>query len=255
MTTFARKGSTSIASHGKGALRKSVSSPAASAVLGDVNELVARLESRTADHCYGTVDPLQTHSNSSPRQYVVHEDLVVDIRSETRSTPVCGSSEHGQRDRPVAGAWGTRTPIPDGPVYSALRQELAKVKLEDCRSRPSSPPSDGSPSSTQARTAAAYAAPSFAAGASPAAPAQERRLQTVESSLDEARTSNRLLSRALSAVQQRLKQTEVERDQLRRERDYFRSLTLRFPFTLSVAGGNDSVYGAVRRFHSSSSDS
>ena len=75
-------------------------------------------------------------------------------------------------------------------------------------------------------------------------------MQTMEYSLEEAKTSNRLLMRALSAVQQRLKQTESERDQLRRERDYFRNLALRFPFTLS-AGGYDNVYGAAaRRFQS-----
>jgi hypothetical protein len=70
----------------------------------------------------------------------------------------------------------------------------------------------------------------------------EKKLQD---SLEEAKTSNRLLSRALSAVQHRLKQAEGEREQLRRERDYFRNLALRFPFTLSV-GGHD-VYGGARR--------
>lgn len=236
MTSFARKGSTSTAF-----LRKSVSSPAASAVVSDVHELVARLESRN----HGTIDPLQTHSNSSPRQYVVHEDLVVDIR-ETLSIPVgapSSSTQHSQHTTPPSGGGqtfgGTRTPIPDGPVYSALRQEMAKVKLEDGRRSPSSPLADGSPRSMSA----AYSLPSRAATA------QERRMQTVESSLDEAKTSNRLLSRALSAVQQRLKQTEVEREQIRRERDYFRSMVLRFPFTLS-ASGHDS---AARRFQSSAS--
>ena len=68
----------------------------------------------------------------------------------------------------------------------------------------------------------------------------------LQDSLEEAKTSNRLLSRALSAVQHRLKQAEGEREQLRRERDYFRNLALRFPFTLSV-GGYDNVYGAARR--------
>ena len=68
----------------------------------------------------------------------------------------------------------------------------------------------------------------------------------MQDSLEEAKTSNRLLSRALSAVQHRLKQAEGEREQLRRERDYFRNLALRFPFTLSV-GGYDNVYGAARR--------
>ena len=61
--------------------------------------------------------------------------------------------------------------------------------------------------------------------------------------------SNRLLSRALSAVQQRLKQTEAEREQLRRERDYFRQIAFRFPFTLS-ASPNENAVGAPRRFQS-----
>ena len=67
---------------------------------------------------------------------------------------------------------------------------------------------------------------------------QDKKMLVMESSLEEAKTSNRLLSRALSAVQVRLKHTEAEREQLRRERDYFRNLALRFPFTLS-AGGYD----------------
>jgi hypothetical protein len=67
---------------------------------------------------------------------------------------------------------------------------------------------------------------------------QDKKMLVIESSLEEAKTSNRLLSRALSAVQVRLKHTEAEREQLRRERDYFRNLALRFPFTLS-AGGYD----------------
>lgn len=230
MTTFARKGSSSIASHSKGVLRKSVSSPAANAVVSDVHELVQRLESRQ----HGTVDPLQPQSSSSPRQYVVHEDLVVDIRGlpapDDILSPAAASSS-SQRATPLSGAWGARTPIPDGPVYSALRQEMVKVRLDDAAGHrsPSSPLSrDGSPRSS-------HAGPS----ATP-----EKKMQAMESSLDEARTSNRLLSRALSAVQQRLKQTEMEREQLRRERDYFRQLALRFPFTLSV----DAV--ARRRFQS-----
>lgn len=227
MTTFARKGSSSIASHGKGVLRKTVSSPAAAnSVVCDVHELVLRLDSRQN----GTVDPLQPQSSSSPRQYVVHEDLVVDIRgpaSDANLSPA-GASSSGQRATPLSGAWGARTPIPDGPVYTALRQEMSKVRLDDAAAGSSPLSRDGSPRSSHVGPSAA----------------QEKKMQAVESSLDEARTSNRLLSRALSAVQQRLKQTEMEREQLRRERDYFRQLALRFPFTLSV----DAV--ARRRFQS-----
>lgn len=261
MTTFARKGSTSIASHGKGVLHKSVSSPAAAAALNDVHELVSRLDSRqpaaqphaalptsSSNGCH-TLVPLQHSSSSSPRQYVVHEDLVVDIRapassaSEASGTASGGSnSAHSQRTTPMSGAqisgasapsvWGIKTPIPEGPVYSALRQERAKAKTEDaaCGRRPSSPLSC-SPLGACAVGAAA----------------QDKKMQMIESSLEEAKTSNRLLSRALSAVQQRLKQTEAEREQLRRERDYFRNLALRFPFTLS-AGSYDSHGATARRF-------
>lgn len=239
MTSFARKGSTSIASHGKGVLRKSVSSPAAAAVVSDVHELVqntARQLETTRPH--STVDPLHAHCNSSPRQYVVHEDLVVDVRSSPGPEPyVCPSSsstQHSQHATPVSASvdpprsWGgARQAIADGPVYSALRQEMSKIKLDDSaggRRSPGSPLSDGSP---RARTNA------------------------LEASLEEAKTSNRLLSRALSAVQHRLKQSEAEREQLRRERDYFRQIAMRFPFTLS-AGGSDNA-GAARRFQSADS--
>ena len=257
MTTFARKGSTSIASHGKGVLHKSVSSPAAAAALNDVHELVSRLESRQPaaqphaafpnSSSSGCLVPLQHSSSSSPRQYVVHEDLVVDIRA-TGSSACDGSgtasggsnSARSQRTTPISGApisgapgaWGAKTPIPDGPVYSALRQERAKAKAEDAAGgRSPSSPLSGSPR-----------------GACTAGPAaQDKKMQMMELSLEEVKTSNRLLSRALSAVQQRLKQTEAEREQLRRERDYFRNLALRFPFTLS-AGGYDSHGAAARRF-------
>ena len=245
MTTFARKGPASIASHSKGVLRSTVSSPAAAAALNDVHELVSRLESRQPHAAASSegLDPLQHSSSSSPRQYVVHEDLVVDIRASDDSGAASASnSAHSQRATPVSGAWGglapgaSRTPIPDGPVYSALRQERAKAKLEAAaggRRSPSSPLSEGSPRGCAAGPAA-----------------QDKKMQMMESSLEEAKTSNRLLSRALSAVQQRLKQTEAEREQLRRERDYFRNLALRFPFTLS-AGGYDSHGAAARRFQSS----
>lgn len=259
MTTFARKGSTSIASHGKGVLHKSVSSPAAAAALNDVHELVSRLESRqpaSQPHAAfpnssssGCLVPLQHSSSSSPRQYVVHEDLVVDIRAtgssacEGSGTASGGSnSARSQRTTPISGApisgasgaWGgaAKTPIPDGSVYSALRQERAKAKAEDAvGGRSPSSPLSGSPRG--------------ACAAGPAA--QDKKMHMMELSLEEVKTSNRLLSRALSAVQQRLKQTEAEREQLRRERDYFRNLALRFPFTLS-AGGYDSHCAAARRF-------
>jgi len=34
-------------------------------------------------------------------------------------------------------------------------------------------------------------------------------------------------------LQQRLRAVEQERDQMKRERDYFRNLAMRFPFTLN----------------------
>ena len=82
-------------------------------------------------------------------------------------------------------------------MYSALRQERAKAKLEAAaggRRSQSSPLSEGSHRGCAAGPAA-----------------QDKKMQMMESSLEEAKTSNRLLSRALSAVQQRLKQTDAER--------------------------------------------
>jgi hypothetical protein len=246
MTTFARKRTTTSIAQCGGVLRKSVSSPAAAAVVNDVHELVSRLETTRP---LGTVDPLQAHcKSSSPRQYIVHEDLVVDIRSPGPGSialaPPClsaaSSSEHSQRATPQSGAsgsprhaWGNaRTPVPDGPVYSALRQELAKSSAESASGRrsPGSPLSDSSPRAV-------------------ASAGQEKRKNPSEASLEEAKTSNKLLSRALLAVQQRLKQTEAEREQLRRERDYFRQIAFRFPFTLS-ASSNENALGASRRFQS-----
>ena len=138
-----------------------------------------------------------------------------------------------------------RTPVPDGPVYTALQREVAYLKL------------NGQDAEATAGGLSRY---SMARGPPPCARAdvgdeqsdtagaaspQDKKMLTMEASLEDAKTSNRLLSRALSAVQQRLKQTEAEREQLRRERDYFRNLALRFPFTLS-AGGLD-VPAAARR--------
>lgn len=233
MTTFARKSSSSIASHGKGVLRKSVSSPAAAAVLNEVHELVKQVELRQ----HGS-DALKEHASYGTKNEV-NEELVVDIRSTLDDSLSSTSSMHPRvaadelatSTMAVASLWGTcgvRTPISDGPVYSALHQELAKARLDDTASgnrSPSSPMSDSSPR-----------------GLYLCSKAGEKKLQD---SLEEAKTSNRLLSRALSAVQHRLKQAEGEREQLRRERDYFRNLALRFPFTLSV-GGHD-VYGGARR--------
>jgi hypothetical protein len=235
MTTFARKSSSSIASHGKGVLRKPVSSPAAAAVLNEVHELVKQVELRQ----HGSDALKEQASNGTKNE--VNEELVVDIRSTIDDSlsptssmhPRVAADELATSTMAVASLWGTcgvRTPISDGPVYSALHQELAKARLDDTASgnrSPSSPMSDSSPRSLYGRIPAG---------------AQEKKLQD---SLEEAKTSNRLLSRALSAVQHRLKQAEGEREQLRRERDYFRNLALRFPFTLSV-GGHD-VYGGARR--------
>ena len=252
MTSFARKSSTIASSHGKGVLRQTVSSPAAAAVVNDVHELVSRLDSRS-------MDPLLQHTNSSPRQYVVHDDIVVDIRSEPHcssdaTSSAHTSSAHSQHATPLSGtpsadpvsalcgargAIPERTPIPDGPVYALLRQEVANGRLDDAAVGRRSPSSiNGSPYSGSPRNGSPGAAGSpLGAGVSYAQmAAQEKRVAALEGSLDEAKTSNRLLSRALAAVQQRLKQTETEREQLRRERDHFRSLALRFPFTLSVSG-------------------
>ena len=218
MTTFARKGSTSIASHGKArVLHKSVSSPAAAAALNDVHELVSRLESRQPaaqpqaafpnSSSSGCLVPLQHSSSSSPRQYVVHEDLVVDIRA-TGSSACDGSgtasggsnSARSQRTTPISGtpisgapgAWGAKTPIPDGPVYSALRQERAKAKAEDAAGgrSPSSPLSSS---------------PRGACAAGPAA--QDKKMQMMELSLEEVKTSNRLPCAAFKLLRTEARRT------------------------------------------------
>ena len=146
--------------------------------------------------------------------------------------------------------------IIDGLCYAALQHEVASLKLNGFNGQDSDRNvARGPPSSSHTTSSRDMGdEPLDAAGAAGAAGAslslspfshsplslspQDKKMLVMESSLEEAKTSNRLLSRALSAVQVRLKHTEAEREQLRRERDYFRNLALRFPFTLS-AGGYD----------------
>ncbi len=141
----------------------------------------------------------------------------------------------------------SRTAVPDGPVYTALQREVADWKRQG---QDSEATAGGLPRYSMARGPPPCARsdvgdeqPDAAGAASP----QDKKILTMEALLDDAKTSNRLLSRALSAVQQRLKQTEAEREQLRRERDYFRNLALRFPFTLSAGGYDVSAAAAASR--------
>lgn len=100
-----------------------------------------------------------------------------------------------------------RTPLPDGPIYSAFQREVAAAR-------------------DAAEGAAGTDLPPMSASMSPVAGTGRGDWRPTDS-------SHRLLQRALASVQQRVRVVEAERDQMRRERDYFRAATLRFPFTLA----------------------
>jgi hypothetical protein len=146
----------------------------------------------------------------------------------------------GQGDRGEAGGSSNafdllhksaKVAVPTGAVYSALQREVASCKRAELSHVSSTAGGGGVEGGGGGRGVPWPGACGGEQGHMQHA--GDAQIGALEASLDDAKTSNRLLSRALAAVQQRLKQVESERDQLRRERDYFRNLALRFPFTLS----------------------
>ena len=231
-----------LATQGCVTLRKTVSSPAAAAAAA-VHSMSAA--GRASPRTYGEgADKSET--SASPTS---DASLTIDVKASSahrvssgdsnecasskstlsqRATPVSSApavgdatdaSGGGSRGSPLMILQKPRAVVPDGPVYAALKREIASFKLEDSIIEASA-----ASASPQAR--ASELPPSY-----PHQPQQS--VAALERSLDEAKTSNRLLSRALAAVQHHIKHVETERDQLRRERDYFRNVALRFPFTLS----------------------
>mmetsp|Transcript_4237 Transcript_4237/g.10104 ORF Transcript_4237/g.10104 Transcript_4237/m.10104 type:complete len:293 (-) Transcript_4237:109-987(-) len=103
-----------------------------------------------------------------------------------------------------------RSPVPDGPVFSTFQREI-------CALRGDSPGEAGGAASASHRGASGDTTPSG-------------RLSPTEGSLashlEEVRSSNRMVHRALASVQKRLKNVEHERDCLRAERDHLRSIVM-----------------------------
>ena len=232
-----------LATQGRVTLRKTVSSPAAAAAAA-VHSMSAagRASPRT---CGEGADKSET--SASPTS---DASLTIDVKASSahrvssgdsnecasskstlsqRATPVSSAPAVGDATDPSGGGSRGGSPlmilqkqrvgVPDGPVYTALKREIASFKLED----------------NIIEASAASTSPQACASELPLShPYQpQQSVAALERSLDEAKTSNRLLSRALAAVQHHIKHVETERDQLRRERDYFRNVALRFPFTLS----------------------
>ena len=232
-----------LATQGRVTLRKTVSSPAAAAASA-VHSMSAA--GRASPRTYGEgADKSET--SASPTS---DASLTIDVKASSahrvssgdsnecasskstlsqRATPVSSAPAVGDATDPSGGGSRGGSPlmilqkqrvgVPDGPVYTALKREIASFKLED----------------NIIEASAASTSPQACASELPLShPYQpQQSVAALERSLDEAKTSNRLLSRALAAVQHHIKHVETERDQLRRERDYFRNVALRFPFTLS----------------------
>ena len=103
-----------------------------------------------------------------------------------------------------------RSPVPDGPIFSTFQREISALRGD-------SPREAGAAPGSRQRGAGGKSSPSG-------------RLSPTEgslsSSLEEARTSNRMMHRALAAVQKKLRSVEHERDCLRAERDHLRSVVL-----------------------------
>jgi len=103
-----------------------------------------------------------------------------------------------------------RSPVPDGPVFSTFQREISALRGD-------------SP-----REAGAAAGSSHRGGSGESSPSG--RLSPTEGSLashlEEVRTSNRMVHRALANVQKRLRNVEQERDCLRAERDHLRSIVM-----------------------------
>ena len=232
-----------LATQGCVTLRKTVSSPAAAAAAA-VHSMSAagRASPRT---CGEGADKSET--SASPTS---DTSLTIDVKASSahrvssgdsnecasskstlsqRATPVSSAPAVGDATDPSGGGSRGGSPlmilqkqravVPDGPVYAALKREIASFKLED---------------SIIEASAASASPQACASELPPSHPHQpQQSVAALERSLDEAKTSNRLLSRALAAVQHHMKHVETECDQLRRERDYFRNVALRFPFTLS----------------------
>uniref|UniRef100_A0A7S0I3Q2 Uncharacterized protein n=1 Tax=Hanusia phi TaxID=3032 RepID=A0A7S0I3Q2_9CRYP len=232
-----------FASHGRGVLRKSVSSPAAAAVVCEVHKIVDQADNRVAQQhkqraaspykypletCKSKTDSTEVSPRQYAKNYMLHDDMMMDARSMDTHTEAL----EGQK-LPPAGQNASRFPVPDGPVYSAFQLEVTSIRDEGTSARSISPVSSSEREPSGILPASGE--PVRMAGTDMA-----RNDKEDGSKLDELKNSNHLLRRALAAVQHRLQTVESERDQLRRERDYFRNMALRFPFSFNVHNTGES---------------
>uniref|UniRef100_A0A7S4UUH0 Uncharacterized protein n=1 Tax=Guillardia theta TaxID=55529 RepID=A0A7S4UUH0_GUITH len=193
-----------FASHGRGVLRKSVSSPAAAAVVCEVHKIVDQVDNRVAqqhkqrpaspykyplDSCKSKSDSAEVSPRQYVKTYMLHDDMMMDARSmDNHSEPFEGPKLHH------VGANANRVPVPDGPVYSAFQFEVTSIRDEGTGARSVSPVSvsDREPSGIMP----ASGEPVRMAGAD-----MSRSEKEDGAKMDDLKNSNHLLRRALAAVQ------------------------------------------------------
>eukprot|EP00292_Cryptomonas_paramecium_P009506 CAMPEP_0113724040 /NCGR_PEP_ID=MMETSP0038_2-20120614/38819_1 /TAXON_ID=2898 /ORGANISM="Cryptomonas paramecium" /LENGTH=247 /DNA_ID=CAMNT_0000653819 /DNA_START=66 /DNA_END=809 /DNA_ORIENTATION=- /assembly_acc=CAM_ASM_000170 len=238
-----------LASHGRGmtsgVLRRTVSNPAGIAP-GILNEVMQRSDGmeicrnirirsdadNTRHQVSGLLDDMSSlervvtsmeedYNTSKRLLNAMNEvaDAAPRLQSPRNVVPGTATSRHDQKEFmgslqhvcPDDSARCSTAANVDGPVYSAYLRELSVIKSDGvadrrvCEERHSR-------SSTPSPT------PS---GCSSAKANHQAHMQM---QFDEVRASNKMLQRALVAVQRRLRAVETERDQLRAERDRFRGV-------------------------------
>lgn len=174
----------SIASHSRGALRRTASSQRAAAVLNVVDKIVDQVDARAPPTMgsmeHSPLDDMIARGPKNPDCYTFGGD-------EGCLSPRSVS------DRSDSSAVQGRAPIPDGPIYSQFQREVTSVEgtagaspvsARDCRSM--------SPQRDVAHLTGC---------ASPRMSMLGLDNEPADFKLEEARQSNRLVHRALAAVQ------------------------------------------------------
>mmetsp|Transcript_27365 Transcript_27365/g.63581 ORF Transcript_27365/g.63581 Transcript_27365/m.63581 type:complete len:256 (-) Transcript_27365:314-1081(-) len=132
--------------------------------------------------------------------------------------PVAPASQPSSAASSVAGCSTSqgllRSPVPDGPVFSTFQREI-------CALRGDSPGEAGGATSVGHRGGSGESSPSGRLS-----PTEGSLGSMSAANLEEVRTSNRMVHRALASVQKRLRSVERERDCLRAERDHLRSIVM-----------------------------
>mmetsp|Transcript_33076 Transcript_33076/g.68270 ORF Transcript_33076/g.68270 Transcript_33076/m.68270 type:complete len:222 (+) Transcript_33076:252-917(+) len=215
----------SIASHSRGALRRTASSQRAAVVLNVVDKIVDQAD---------TSGP-----PTLPNDPYFYDDIAV---ARGPKNPDCfgNFSDDGLSPRSISPTSESnailqgRAPVPDGPIYAQLRDTSAIDGKAGVLDR-------DVPQEVRSFTPVSASSPR---------PTLSPRLDLdhTDMRLEEARTTNRLVHRALAAVQHQLRVVEQERnaeraraEQMRRERDLFRNIVMRFPFLAAMSGSSASA--------------